>query len=136
MGAGLFESDFFNLPPFALMKMRIKTIIVIFIITTVVAVFSMCKKDDYKNIDCGKINATYNTSIKLIIQNNCSSSSCHGSGSSNGDYTTYIGLKTIADNGKLNDRVLINKNMPSSSALSLDDRKKIKCWLNSGSQNN
>ncbi len=98
--------------------------------------YSGCKKDDYKDLDCGKVNATYNSTIKSIINSNCAFSGCHGAGSANNDYTNYNGLKSIADNGKLEDRVLVKKNMPSSGALSLDDRKKIKCWLESGSPNN
>jgi len=75
--------------------------------------------------------------IKPIINANCTSSSCHGAGSSNGDYTTYAGLKAKADNGSLDERVLQKKDMPKSApALSLDDRKKIKCWLLNGAPNN
>ena len=116
------------------MKKRVSIGLIIAFMITIAN--SGCKKNEYKNIDCGKLNATYNGSIKAIINSNCTFSSCHSSGSSNGDYTTYNGIKTIADNGKLEDRVLVKKNMPSTGALSLDDRKKIKCWLVSGSQNN
>lgn len=113
-------------------KLNIFTIIAVII----VAIYSGCKKNEYKNLDCGKINATYNNTIRTLINSNCTFSGCHGSGSTNGDYTNYNGLKSIADNGKLEDRVLVKKSMPSSGALSLDDRKKIKCWLESGSLNN
>ena len=95
-----------------------------------------CKKDEYKDLDCNSINATYQAQVKPIIQANCLSSGCHNSGSSNGDFTEYKGLKGKANNGSLNKRVLKKKDMPSGGSLSLDDRKKIKCWLNSGAPEN
>lgn len=95
-----------------------------------------CKKDDYKDLDCNSINATYLSDVKPIIQANCLGSGCHNSGSSNGDFTEYKGLKGKANNGSLNKRVLEKKDMPSGGSLSLDDRKKIKCWLNSGALEN
>jgi hypothetical protein len=95
-----------------------------------------CKKDDYKNLDCSTISSGYNASIKPIINANCLGGGCHNTGSSNGDLTTYAGLKTKADNGSLNRRVLEDKDMPTTGPLSLDDRKKIKCWLEGGALNN
>ena len=99
-------------------------------------VINSCKKDEYKNLDCSTISSSYKNNIAPIISSNCLSSGCHNAGSGNADYTTYSGLKAVADNGKLDARALEDKNMPPSGALSLDDRKKIKCWLNSGAPNN
>ena len=95
-----------------------------------------CKKNEYKNIDCRKINATFANDINPIIQGNCLSSGCHNSASNNGDFTSYAGIKGKANNGSLEKRVLTKKDMPTSGALSLDDRKKIKCWLSNGAPNN
>ena len=98
--------------------------------------FSSCRKDEYKKLDCSTINAKYNADIKPIINANCTSSGCHDAGSGNGDYTTYSGLKIKVDNSSLSSRVLYDKNMPPNGALSLDDRNKIKCWLDNGAPNN
>lgn len=98
--------------------------------------WSSCKKDEYKNLDCSTISSAYNANIKPIIDANCISSGCHNSGSNNGDFTSYAGLKGKADNGSLENRVLDKKDMPPSGALSLDDRKKIKCWIENGALNN
>jgi hypothetical protein len=102
----------------------------------VVVVFQTCKKDDLKNLDCSKVPATYHSDIKPLVESHCATSgSCHGAGSGR-DYSTYPGLKSVADNGSLEKSTITDKSMPPSGALSLDDRKKIKCWLNNGSQNN
>ena len=95
-----------------------------------------CKKNEYKNIDCNSIQAKYSSDIFPIINSKCNSSGCHGAGSSKGDFTNYQGLKAKADNGSIEKRVLVNKDMPPSGSLSSEERNKIKCWLNNGAQNN
>ncbi len=95
-----------------------------------------CKRDEYKGLDCTSINAKYTADIKPLISNNCNSSGCHGTGSDKGDFTTYNGLNAAVNNGTLNKEVLTKKSMPPSAALSFDDRKKIKCWMDAGAPNN
>lgn len=112
--------------------MKITVIIISLMLLTILA----CQKDDYNNIDCSTINATFANDVNPIIKSNCLSSGCHNTGSKDGDFTTYAGIKTKANNGSLNRRVLTVKDMPSSGALSLSDRKKIKCWINNGAPNN
>ena len=98
---------------------------------------SNCKKEEnINNVDCSMVNSSYSANIKPIINANCISSGCHNANSTNGDFTTYNGLKAKADNGSLNNRVVQQKNMPPSQPLSLDDLEKIKCWINSGAPNN
>lgn len=114
-----------------------KTVLTSLLIIFIFAFLENCKKDDLKNVDCSKVAATYSGSLKPLTTSQCATSSgCHGIGSPHGDYTTYTGLKAAADNGSLENKTLTDKSMPPSGALSLDDRKKIKCWLNSGSPNN
>jgi hypothetical protein len=115
-----------------------KTIVTSLIIFLTFFCFENCKKkDDLKDVDCSKVAATYSGSVKPLVISQCATSGgCHGTGSSHGDYTAYSGLKAAADNGSLENKTLTDKSMPPSGALSLDDRKKIKCWLNSGSPNN
>jgi len=101
--------------------------------------FLSCKKnkqDDLNNLDCSKINSSYSSNIKPIIDGNCLSSGCHSSGSTNGDFTTYAGLKAKVDNGSIDNRVIQQRTMPISGSLAMEDLKKIKCWLNSGAANN
>ncbi len=113
----------------------------IFLILLTVATGSLiitgCKKEEtLDNVDCSKGNSSYAANIRPIINGNCLSSGCHNTGSVNGDFTTYNGLKAKADNGSLNTRVVQQKNIPPSQSLSLDNLKKIKCWINSGAPNN
>ena len=97
----------------------------------VFTLFSACKKENTEEIDC-----TYSSDIMPIINTNCLSSGCHNTGSVNGDFTTYAGLKKVTSSGALENRVIINQTMPPSKPLSPEDMKKIKCWIDSGSPNN
>jgi hypothetical protein len=111
-------------------------VLLISIIIFIITIFQTCKKDDLKNLDCSKVPSTYLSNIKPIIDTHCATStSCHAAGSGR-DYSAYAGLKNVADNGSLEKTTITDKSMPPSGALSLDDRKKIKCWLNNGSPNN
>jgi hypothetical protein len=101
-----------------------------------IILIAACKKDKEEKIDCTGVSPSYNSEVKSIINANCLSSGCHEAGSSNGDYTTYDGLKAVATSGTLESRTVTNKTMPPSSPLSLEDRKKIKCWISAGALNN
>jgi hypothetical protein len=116
--------------------MKRNILILALVFAGAIASIVACKKDDYKNLDCSTISSGFAANIKPIIDRNCISTGCHNSGSSNGDLTTYAGCKAKVDNGSLNSRVLEKKDMPDSKALSLDDRKKIKCWIEGGAPNN
>lgn len=101
-----------------------------------VTTLNCCKKDEYKNLDCTTMQVTYTSTIKAIIDANCISSGCHNAGSLNGNYTEYDGLLIRVKNGTLSKRVLYTKDMPKNGTLSLEDRKKIKCWIDSGAPKN
>jgi hypothetical protein len=99
-----------------------------------------------KNPAAATVNAcattiSYSVTVTPIVSANCSSSgACHGVSSANGDYTSYAGLKTDADNGKLNNRVIVNNNTHNPPAfvpaLSSADKDKINCWIQQNSPNN
>lgn len=76
----------------------------------------------------------YDGAIAPIINTNCAISGCHNAGSVNGDFSTYQGLKIYADNGKLNNRALVLKDMPISpiSPLSEAQKNRLDCWLTNG----
>jgi hypothetical protein len=100
-----------------------------------IAVLSLlnCKKvNEYKGLDCSAVNPTYTGAIKAIVDANCTMSGCHNAGSPNGNYTTYEGLLIRVNNGTLSKRVLYTKDMPKGGSLSLEDRKKLKCWIDAG----
>ena len=103
-----------------------------------ICLLSGCNQDDdpLVNVDCSIINSSYSINIKPIIDANCVSSGCHSTNSTNGDFTIYNGLKAKADNGSLSGRVVQQKTMPPTQPLSLDNLKKMKCWIDSGALNN
>lgn len=80
----------------------------------------------------------FSTYVQPIINDNCAFSGCHGSGSANGDFTNYGGIKAkVDDNGKFEKRVIIDSDMPPSSGLSSQAEKDlIQCWLDNGAPNN
>jgi len=83
-------------------------------------------------VDCSTV--TYSATVVPIINANCIS--CHGAGSTDGDYTTYAGLKLKVDNGTFANRVFQIKDMPQNSALTVDDLKRLQCWVDAGAPNN
>jgi hypothetical protein len=81
-------------------------------------------------VDCSTVSATYSKDIAPIISANCMP--CHSA-----NFSSYDGLKVAVDNGQLENRVLIVKDMPKSRPpLSDQDYKKIQCWLKNGALNN
>lgn len=87
--------------------------------------------------DCDTTNG-YVDGVEAIISANCNNAGCHDAGSSNGDFTTYEGVKLYADNGKLNNRVLVLQDMPLTPVAPLTESQKsvIKCWLTNGATEN
>lgn len=108
-----------------------------FIIAFTIALIMLAScRDEMGNLDCSSISSAYAADIKPLITSNCATAGCHNAGSPQGDFTSYAGIKAMADNGRLKDKVIHDKTMPPSGPLSLDDRKKLQCWLNSGAPNN
>ncbi|MFM9985329.1 MAG: hypothetical protein ACKVOK_08870 [Flavobacteriales bacterium] len=106
-----------------------KNKIALLVILVVVAIAGACKKKP----QCDGSNPTYTSSIKSIIDGNCNSSGCHNSGSGNGVFTTYTGLKPYLDNGSFKRSVLEDQTMPEGSAkLSKDELNKLQCWSENG----
>jgi hypothetical protein len=101
--------------------------------------FFSCKeenKDSEKptDTDCSKV--SYSADVKPIINKSCALSGCHGSGSNNGDLTLFSGVKAKAEDGTLNNRVLVKKDMPPSGSLSSEELAKIDCWIKNGAPEN
>lgn len=78
---------------------------------------------------------SYKDDIVPIINTYCVS--CHAANNGAiGDFSTYTGLKTDADNGMLNMRVLVLKDMPQLTPMDDELRNKISCWIKQGARNN
>lgn len=117
------------------MKLNLITITAVFALLTTALFWQGCKKDDPKS-DCNIPNAnlSYNLNIKNIIDQQCLG--CHITGSgvvgAVGDFSTYEGLKTYLDNGKVLDRVVERKDMPQGGGMSQSQRDSINCWIEAG----
>ena len=109
---------------------RMKKIAFIGLVITLIT--SCNKKRDFTPV-CDGTSPTYDSFVSLLVASNCSTSGCHGSGSSNGDFTSYTGLSSVTTNGKFEQEVLTNQSMPQgSSTLSESDLNKLKCWVENG----
>ncbi len=113
------------------MKSTIVKVSILILISQVFYV-SCKKKTTTLTPACDGTQSSYNTNIKSIIEGNCTSGGCHGSGSSNGDFTTYNGLKFILSSGAFANSVLTNQTMPKGSKLTQDQLNKIQCWKEGG----
>lgn len=95
--------------------------------------FFSCKKDKNKlTPTCDGSHPTYNSAIRSIINSNCTSSGCHNSGSSRGDFTTYSGIAPYLNNGSFKREVLTDQTMPKRDNLSQSELNSIQCWVNDG----
>ncbi len=91
---------------------------------------------------CEQASPTYLDSIKAIVDLSCSYTGCHSAGAGIGDFTTYNGMLSRLDNGKIEERVIDMKDdatigMPPSYAsgpkdLTDEQIELFKCWFESG----
>lgn len=86
---------------------------------------------------CETIDATYVATVKDIIDKNCAYSGCHISGFPSGDFSTYAGLESRINNGRINARVLDLRDMPPSNApaateLTQEELDIFMCWVSAG----
>jgi hypothetical protein len=112
-----------------------KTFFVALFFAATITIYFSCNKKEYKNSDCSQHSHTYAATIKPIIDNSCALSGCHGTASSNGDFTSFAGVKASVEMDKFGDAVLFKQNMPPSGPLSLEERQRIKCWIDEGAKN-
>ena len=86
---------------------------------------------------CDTTEFSFAAAIMPIIETNCATSSgCHGSGSPNSQFLSYDQIKQYADNGLIENRVIVYKNMPPASPLPDCQLLLIKKWIDNGALNN
>jgi hypothetical protein len=91
----------------------------------------------YEANPCDTTITTFADVVFPIIQANCATTGCHVAGGSGpGLYENYDQVKGSVDDGKLENRVLIQKDMPPSGPLTDCQMALIQRWLNNGAQNN
>lgn len=79
---------------------------------------------------------TYSQNIQPLIALHCTDPGCHQPASPEGDLTSYQGVKTKVDNGRLKQKVLVEGSMPPTGPLSMEEKRKIECWLENGAKEN
>ena len=83
---------------------------------------------------CDTSNINYSNGIQRILNQKCTFSGCHASGSIFGDYTSLNSIATDADSaGKIWNRVVIRQDMPKGGIkMSQAQRDSIECWTING----
>jgi hypothetical protein len=88
-------------------------------------------------LPCDTSMITYSNTIQNIIATNCTTTpGCHQPGSSEGDMTSYELLMIKVNSGAFRQRVIVDKTMPPTEPLSIEDRQKIECWLREEARQN
>jgi len=92
---------------------------------------------------CGSEAKSFELDVKPIILNSCAYSGCHVQGSDSGDFTSYNGILSSLENGKINSRALEIRDMPASYApagkptsLTEEEIEILSCWIAQGFPDN
>ena len=112
------------------MKVSVTLVLLAFYL---VAAFYACNKTKKEDSTACK----YSADIKPVVAAKCALSGCHGAGSTVADFTQYTPLKKRADNGVLRKNVLELGIMPPTGhePLTVQEKDKLKCWLDYGAPN-
>lgn len=87
-------------------------------------------------VDCAGINAKFVSDVKLIIQNKCASAGCHDAATAAGGAALVTYDQIAGKASRINQRCVIEKNMPPGSPLTKAEIAILKCWIDSGALNN
>lgn len=90
----------------------------------------------FEGQNCETANLTYTTNIKVLVDKSCAVSGCHVSGAQTPVLETYTQVKAIIDNGKFEQRVLVQKDMPTSGPLSDCEQSQLTQWIADGAPEN
>jgi hypothetical protein len=115
-----------------------KTIVALFLLSVLI---SSCYYDNVEELypnagACETENLGFQSHIFPLIQSNCAMAGCHSANASIGAFVNYEGIKAKVDNGSMEHRVLVKKDMPPSQPLNECQRAQIKVWLDAGAPNN
>jgi len=115
-----------------------KTLIIFLLIT---ATLSACRFDNEEELygidDCDTSEVSFSKDIFPILQTRCSTLGCHVQGGGSAVlFENYTQVKSKVDDGKLKQRVIIQKDMPPGQPLSACQIKFIEKWLEIGAPDN
>lgn len=124
------------------------------LVAIVVTLFlaTSCSFDSVEDIKppvgpCDTVEVSFATDVITILERNCSNQSfnnfngdCHQAGSPIADYTIYAGVKAKVDEGKFEQRALVEKNMPPTFSNGPrpdpNELQMLMCWIEAGAPNN
>jgi hypothetical protein len=117
---------------------RIK--ILILLMSAMAAIAFSCvyhnEEELYPNSDCETVNISFSGNILPLVQANCAISGCHVSGTGRVVFTDYQGIKTVVDDGRLAQKVIISRSMPPDRPLTNCQIEQIQAWIDQGALNN
>jgi hypothetical protein len=102
---------------------------------TFLAIACSKSKETVATVDCSGSAKTFATDVNPVIQANCTSPGCHGSGSSNGPGPLLTFQQIFSARASIRDAVASGR-MPQNSSLSSSHRNAILCWIDNGASNN
>ena len=102
-----------------------------------------CSSDSLEDLQgsidsCAHDTISFTSKVMPMLQTNCGASagSCHGSSSSRQYFIDYTTVKAKIDDGRIEDRALIQKDMPPSSPMSDCDQDLLRKWIDNGALDN
>ncbi len=114
--------------------MTTKTFLALILITGL----SYCSKKETPSttqVDCATVNAKFSTDIAPLIQSKCATAGCHNNSAAGG--TILLNYAQISSkSARINQRAIIQKDMPQGGSLTTLEIDKLKCWIESGAPNN
>ena len=122
------------------MLSRKKNIVLLFSIVVILTAPS-CYYDksdllSLSNIPCSSVDSKFSTAISPLIQSKCSSSGCHDAATGAGNAVLVTYAQIFAKAGRINQRCVIDRTMPTGTPLSDSEVASIRCWVDAGAQNN
>lgn len=78
---------------------------------------------------------TYTNGIKPVFDTYCATAGCHVSGGAPGNFTSYSGIQPKVNDGSIEQRSIVDRDMPPAGMPSCD-RAKLKAWLDAGAPQN
>ncbi len=109
------------------------------VLCCIILLLNACSKDGGSTPatdPCAGLSFRFSTDVQQIINTSCAiNSACHAAGSSNsgGPLTDYNLIVAKKSNIKFQ---IENGLMPKTGTLTVDQKNKIICWINSGAPNN
>jgi hypothetical protein len=121
--------------------MLLKNNHLVFALAVCTALFTSCyiDKEDllYGRSNCDTTTVSFSKDVMPIINNRCSTVGCHVQGGSGiGILENHTQIKAMIDKGSFEQRVFVQRDMPTSGPLSDCQIEHLQKWIADGALNN